>query len=86
MDLRGAVTIVTGSATGVGAAAARLLAGKGCNVVINYTRSEAEARRDDVCRDRAPAVANQHERPVRTCSLHGFMNSAEYRLRFGPPH
>jgi 3-oxoacyl-[acyl-carrier protein] reductase len=38
------VAIVTGSATGVGAAAAILLAQKGCNVVINYTRSEKEAR------------------------------------------
>ena len=38
------VAIVTGSATGVGAAAAVLLAEKGCNVVINYTRSEAEAQ------------------------------------------
>ncbi len=37
------VAIVTGSATGVGAAAAILLAEKGCNVVINYTRSKAEA-------------------------------------------
>ncbi len=37
------VAIVTGSATGVGAAAAILLAGKGCNVVINYTRSKDEA-------------------------------------------
>ena len=37
------VAIVTGSATGVGAAAAILLAKKGCNVVINYTRSKAEA-------------------------------------------
>jgi 3-oxoacyl-[acyl-carrier protein] reductase len=44
MDLRGAVAIVTGSATGVGAASARLLASKGCNVVINYTKSETEAR------------------------------------------
>lgn len=44
MDLRGGVTIVTGSATGVGAAAAKLLASKGCNVVINYTKSEAEAK------------------------------------------
>ena len=38
------VAIVTGSATGVGAAAAIMLAERGCNVVINYTRSEAEAR------------------------------------------
>ena len=44
MDIRGGVTIVTGSATGVGAAAAKMLAAKGCNVVINYTKSEAEAR------------------------------------------
>ena len=44
MDIRGAVGIVTGSATGVGAACARLLASKGCNVVVNYTKSEAEAK------------------------------------------
>lgn len=44
MDIRGGVTIVTGSATGVGAACAELLASKGCNVVINYTKSEAEAK------------------------------------------
>lgn len=37
------VAIITGSATGVGAAAAIMLAERGCNVVINYTRSEAEA-------------------------------------------
>lgn len=36
--------IVTGSATGVGAATAELLAARGCNVVVNYTRSEQEAR------------------------------------------
>lgn len=44
MDIRGGVVIVTGSATGVGAASAKMLAERGCNVVINYTRSEAEAR------------------------------------------
>jgi len=37
------VAIVTGSATGVGAATAVILAQKGCNVVINYTRSKEEA-------------------------------------------
>ena len=37
------VAIVTGSATGVGAATAVLLAEKGCNVVINYSRSKEEA-------------------------------------------
>ncbi|MCX7960068.1 MAG: SDR family oxidoreductase [Burkholderiales bacterium] len=35
--------IVTGSATGVGAATALLLARRGCDVVVNYTKSEAEA-------------------------------------------
>ena len=44
MELDGGAAIVTGSATGIGAATARLLASKGCNVMINYTKSEAEAR------------------------------------------
>lgn len=43
MNVNGAVAIVTGSASGVGSAATRLLASKGCNVVINYTKSEKEA-------------------------------------------
>jgi len=36
--------IVTGSATGVGAATALALAHRGYNVLINYSKSEAEAR------------------------------------------
>ena len=43
MDLTNAVCIVTGSATGIGAACAIDLAKKGARVVINYTKSEAEA-------------------------------------------
>ena len=35
--------LVTGSATGIGAAVARQLAARGFGVLINYTRSEAEA-------------------------------------------
>lgn len=38
------VAIVTGSATGLGAAAALMLAQKGWNVVINYTKSLKEAQ------------------------------------------
>jgi 3-oxoacyl-[acyl-carrier protein] reductase len=38
------VAIVTGSATGVGAATAERLAGKGWRVVINYSKSETAAR------------------------------------------
>jgi 3-oxoacyl-[acyl-carrier protein] reductase len=44
MKLAGSVCIVTGSATGVGAACAVLLARKGAHVVVNYSRSEKEAR------------------------------------------
>jgi 3-oxoacyl-[acyl-carrier protein] reductase len=44
MDLRGKTAIVTGSAVGVGRATALDLARRGANVVINYSRSEAEAR------------------------------------------
>ncbi|QQS12040.1 MAG: SDR family oxidoreductase [Rhodospirillales bacterium] len=48
---KGKVAIVTGSATGVGAATALQLADRGWNVVINYSRSKAEAE------DTAAAVA-----------------------------
>lgn len=44
MTLNGKAAIVTGSATGIGRSAALALARRGCNVVINYTRSEVEAQ------------------------------------------
>ena len=44
MDVRGKTAIVTGSAVGVGRATALDLATKGANVVINYSRSEDDAR------------------------------------------
>lgn len=55
------VAIVTGSAAGVGAAAAILLAERGCNVVVNYTRSKAEAEETAAaCRARgAEAIVYQ---------------------------
>ncbi|MBV9045474.1 MAG: glucose 1-dehydrogenase [Alphaproteobacteria bacterium] len=43
-DLKGKVAIVTGSATGIGAAVAEGLARRGANIVVNYTKSEAEAK------------------------------------------
>ena len=43
MDIRGGVAIVTGSATGIGAETAKLLASRGCHVVVNYTKSHDEA-------------------------------------------
>jgi 3-oxoacyl-[acyl-carrier protein] reductase len=46
------VAIVTGSGTGVGAAAALLLARRGYDLVINYSRSEDEAKASEAaCRD-----------------------------------
>jgi 3-oxoacyl-[acyl-carrier protein] reductase len=44
MNLTSSVCIVTGSAVGVGAACAMQLAKKGARVVINYSKSEKEAR------------------------------------------
>jgi len=44
MELRGKAALVTGSATGIGRATALALARRGCHVVVNYTRSESEAR------------------------------------------
>lgn len=38
------VALITGSGTGVGAATALMLAERGYNIVINYSRSEAEAQ------------------------------------------
>jgi 3-oxoacyl-[acyl-carrier protein] reductase len=51
MDISRKVAIVTGSGTGVGAAAALLLAQRGYDVLINYSKSEAEARQSEAaCR------------------------------------
>ena len=44
MDIKGGVAIVTGSSSGIGAACVRLLASKGCNVVVNYSRSDGPAK------------------------------------------
>ncbi len=43
MRVMGRSAIVTGSSSGIGSAAAKKLAERGCNVLINFTRSEAEA-------------------------------------------
>jgi 3-oxoacyl-[acyl-carrier protein] reductase len=43
MDLPGKVAIVTGGGTGMGKEIAKLLAAAGTHVVVNYSRSEADA-------------------------------------------
>jgi 3-oxoacyl-[acyl-carrier protein] reductase len=43
MNTQRKVALITGSATGVGAATAQMLAGRGYDLVINYSRSQAEA-------------------------------------------
>ena len=47
------IAIITGSSAGLGASVAISLAKKGVNVVINYTKSESEAKKIEkicVCR------------------------------------
>ncbi len=44
MDLAGKAAIVTGGGTGVGRATVLELARRGCHVVVNYSRSAAEAQ------------------------------------------
>jgi 3-oxoacyl-[acyl-carrier protein] reductase len=44
VDLHGKVAIITGAATGIGRAVALELAALGCNIVVNYARSETDAR------------------------------------------
>ncbi|HEX9277286.1 MAG TPA: SDR family oxidoreductase [Casimicrobiaceae bacterium] len=46
-DFSDSVFIVTGSGTGVGAACVRMLASGGGRVVVNYSRSEEEARQTE---------------------------------------
>ena len=42
-DLKGKVAVITGASSGVGAATARLLAGRGCAVAINFSRRREPA-------------------------------------------
>ena len=57
MDLQSAVCIVTGSATGTGAACAIRLSKKGAHVVVNYSKSEKDAKETvKACQDAGAEV------------------------------
>src|SRR5512138_957933 len=43
-DLKGKVILITGSSTGIGAAAARAFGAQGARVAVHYNASEAPAR------------------------------------------
>lgn len=43
IELEGAVVVVTGASRGVGAATARMLAGRGARVVVNFSKSREQA-------------------------------------------
>lgn len=50
-DLEGRIALVTGSATGLGRSMAVKLVERGADVIINYSRSKAEAEEvADLCR------------------------------------
>ncbi len=57
MDIKGKTAIVTGSATGLGAAAAIKLAERGVNIVVNYTKSQKEAAETKAACEAAGAEA-----------------------------
>lgn len=63
MELEGRAAIVTGAGTGVGAETARRLAALGCDVLVNYSRSQ----------DAAEAVAEE----VRSTGVKAFAHRAD---------
>ena len=81
MDLRGKAALVTGSATGIGRATALALARRGCHVVVNYTRSEAEAKATVRDVEALGVRALLHRCDVAyDAAVHGMVNACEREL------
>ena len=55
MSKDGLCAIVTGSASGLGAATAAILAKDGARIVVNYSSSQKEADRPPICAGRRAA-------------------------------
>ncbi|KAF2872772.1 hypothetical protein BDV95DRAFT_491736 [Massariosphaeria phaeospora] len=73
--LEGKVGVVTGASRGIGAAIARNLAAKGCNLVLNYTSDSSTKTTEDL------ASELQSEYGVRTAIVQANMGSEN-----GPKH
>jgi len=81
MDLRGKVALVTGSATGIGRATALALARRGCHLVVNYTRSEDEAKATVRDAEALGVRALLHRCDVLyDAAVHGMVNACEREL------
>ena len=54
MDVEGKAAVITGGGTGVGRATGLILGKLGCSVLVNYSRSQADAEATNATAQRAP--------------------------------
>ncbi len=81
MNLEGSVIIITGSATGLGAAVAKRSASKGARVVVNYTKSETEAQETaSACRELGVDWAASDGWQSKMTADRGLLTTSGYRF------
>jgi len=90
MHLEGRTVLITGAATGIGKAIALKFASHGANIVINYSKSEAEAE-DVVARSLAPLQGSGLDTLILGCTHYPFYRNiflqTEYEyLNYEYPH